>query len=305
MASLLRYIGVLLFAIGTVLFANAQEIHTTGQAPAEADCTEQAPVPDLPVVPIGLDTSKDPYDFVATPALPATQTHSSSAADQETNSLKLLPRQIVQDQKEISKFPVKLAQGNHWKPTLIAIAATSALVAIDPHDAPYFRKTKDFADFNNAFSSRNTGIAEGLFPAVFYLTGLARKDAYARESGLMSIKALADAEIVSEVIKNTVRRRRPLEIAPDGDFTHTWFRAGPGLLVNRGSFTSGHAIGAFAIAEVFAERYHQHRWVPWAAYGLAGLVAFSRVSNQNHFPSDIFAGAVLGYSVSHFVVLRR
>jgi len=215
------------------------------------------------------------------------------------------PSQILQDQKEIWKFPLKLARGSHWKPALVAVAATTALVATDPHEAPYFRKTASFVDFNHTFSSRNTGIAESLFPAVFYLTGLARKDAYAQESGLMSIEALADAQIVSEVVKNTVRRRRPLEIAPNGDFTHTWFKAGPGLLVNRGSFTSGHTTGAFAIAEVFAERYHQHRWVPWAAYGIAGLIAFSRVSNQNHFPSDVFAGAVLGYSVGHFVVFRR
>ena len=120
----------------------------------------------------------------------------------------------------------------------------------------------------------------------------------------MSIEALVDAQILSEVVKNVSRRRRPLEIAPNGDFANTWFKAGPGVLVNCGSFVSGHTTGAFAIAEVFAERYHQHRWVPWAAYGLAGLMAFSRVSNQNHFPSDVFVGAIFGYSISHFVVLR-
>jgi membrane-associated phospholipid phosphatase len=213
--------------------------------------------------------------------------------------------QIIRNQKEVWKFPLKLTHGEHWKPALIAIAATTALVEIDPHDAPYFRRTQSFVGFNKTFSSRNTGIAEGLFPAVFYLAARARDDSYARETGVMSMVALADSEIVAEIAKNAIRRRRPLDISPDGDFTHTWFRAGPGFLVSRGSFTSGHATGAFAIAAVFADRYHQHHWVPWAAYGLASLVAFSRVSNQNHFPSDVFAGAVLGYSISHFVVLRR
>ncbi len=46
------------------------------------------------------------------------------------------------------------------------------------------------------------------------------------------------------------------------------------------------------------------RWVPWVAYGLATLVGFSRISLQAHFPSDVFAGAVLGHLVSRYVVLR-
>jgi membrane-associated phospholipid phosphatase len=38
---------------------------------------------------------------------------------------------------------------------------------------------------------------------------------------------------------------------------------------------------------------------------LAGLVGFSRVPLQSHFPSDVFAGAVLGYTISRYVVLRQ
>ena len=61
---------------------------------------------------------------------------------------------------------------------------------------------------------------------------------------------------------------------------------------------------AFSIATVFAEHYRRHRWVPFVAYGLASLVGFSRITLQAHFSSDVFAGAVLGGSFSHFVVLR-
>jgi membrane-associated phospholipid phosphatase len=34
------------------------------------------------------------------------------------------------------------------------------------------------------------------------------------------------------------------------------------------------------------------------------LIALSRLPDQAHFPSDIFMGAALGFSISHFVVLR-
>jgi membrane-associated phospholipid phosphatase len=211
----------------------------------------------------------------------------------------------MEDQKKVWTFPLKVTPARYWKPTVALAIATAALVAIDPHDTPYFRTTKRFTDFNKIFSSRNTGIVEGVTPVAFYLTGLARRDSYGQNSGQASMEALGEALIVTEVAKNVTRRKRPIEIAPNGDFANTWFKAGPGVLVNRGSFVSGHTTGAFAIADVFAERYHRHHWVPWTSYGLAGLMAFSRVTTQNHFPSDVFAGASFGYSISHFVVIHH
>jgi membrane-associated phospholipid phosphatase len=218
---------------------------------------------------------------------------------------KEFPSNALADQKRIWSFPAVVVHGHHWVPAAGFTLAAAGLVALDPHETPYFRRTQTFADFNRALSSQNTGLGEGLFPVAFFLAGRVHNDAYTEKTALLAGEALANAEIVSEVMKNVDRRLRPREIPPDGDFTHTWFKAGGGILINRGSFPSGHAIGAFAMATVIAERYHQHRWVPWMAYGLAGVVGFSRITLQAHFPSDIFAGAVLGYSISHFVVLRN
>ena len=218
---------------------------------------------------------------------------------------KLFVGDVIHDEKRIWKFPWEVAHGHHWKPALAFTLAAAALVELDPHDTPYFRRTQSFSGFNRSFSSFNTGLSEGLFPAAFLLVGHERKDVYAEKTALLAGEALADSEIVSEVMKNVDRRLRPAQIPPYGDFAHTWLKAGSGILINRGSFPSGHAIGAFSMATVIAERYRQHRWVPWVAYGLAGLVGFSRITLQAHFPSDIFAGAVLGYAISHYVVLRN
>lgn len=73
----------------------------------------------------------------------------------------------------------------------------------------------------------------------------------------------------------------------------------------QGSFPSRHTIAAFSVATVFANRYPNHRWLPWLAYGLAATVAFSRLSQQAHFSSDIFANAFLGDAISHHVALQR
>lgn len=228
----------------------------------------------------------------------------SAGAGEPLTAPKLFAEDILHDQGRIWKFPWSVTRGRHWKPTLALIIATAGLVELDPHDTPYFRRTQSFAGFNDSFSSLHTGLGEGLFPVALFLAGHLHHDAYAEKTALLAGEALADAQILSEVMKNADRRLRPSEIPPNGDFAHTWFKAGGGILVNRGSFPSGHAIGAFAMATIVAQRYGRHRWVPWVAYGLASLVGFSRITLQAHFPSDAFAGAVLGYAISHFVVLR-
>jgi len=228
----------------------------------------------------------------------------AATASRQVSPRNLLPN-VLRDQKPIWWFPLKAARGDHWKATVPFIAATAALVELDPHDTPYFRRTRRFEEFNEDFSSVNTGIALGLLPLGFYVIGSARGSSSSKHTALLASEALLDAEIVAEVMKNIDRRLRPRELPANGDFAHTWFKAGDGLLVGRGSFPSGHAIGAFAMATVFAQRCHKHRWVPWLAYGLASAVGMSRVTVQAHFPSDIFAGAVLAGVIGHFVVLRR
>jgi membrane-associated phospholipid phosphatase len=69
---------------------------------------------------------------------------------------------------------------------------------------------------------------------------------------------------------------------------------------------SGHAIAAFSVATVMARRYgKQHKWLPFVAYGLAGVVGFSRMSLSAHYLSDVFVGGALGYGISRFAVLRE
>jgi len=52
-----------------------------------------------------------------------------------------------------------------------------------------------------------------------------------------------------------------------------------------------------------ATRYRNHRWVPWAAYAFATAISFSRVTTLSHFPSDVFLGAALGYTITRYQTL--
>lgn len=68
----------------------------------------------------------------------------------------------------------------------------------------------------------------------------------------------------------------------------------PGYPDDENSFPSGHASGAFSFASVVTA---QHGW-GWggAAYGLAGLIAISRINDDFHYLHDILAGITIGAS---------
>jgi len=85
----------------------------------------------------------------------------------------------------------------------------------------------------------------------------------------------------------------------------SWFNGQGSWIRGNGSFPSGHTIAAFSIATVIARRYPNQRWVKYAAYGIAAAVGFSRLTLSAHFPSDVFVGGVLGYSISRFAVLGQ
>jgi membrane-associated phospholipid phosphatase len=67
------------------------------------------------------------------------------------------------------------------------------------------------------------------------------------------------------------------------------------------SFPSGHSTTAFAIGSVIAAHSDQ-AWVKVSAYSIASLVAFSRVYHDEHWTSDVAAGALLGTVVGESVV---
>jgi len=234
---------------------------------------------------------------------PSSPASSPSPSPERSVSWMKLGPNILHDQKEIWLFPVSVARGHHLKPVLILTGITAGLVAgVDNPSGRYFQQTQAFSGFNNVFSGKNTSIAMFAVPSAVYGIGLLRKDSYAQHTFLLAGEAVIDSEILTTVMKDIDRRLKPVEVSPNGSFADTWFQAHQGSLVRGiGSFPSGHEIAAFSVATVFADRYPKYKWV---AYGLAVLVGFSRVSLQAHHPSDVFAGAVLGYAVSHYTVLR-
>ena len=240
------------------------------------------------------------------PGQTADPTNTPPAAPDRPVSFKKLIPNILDDQKRIWTFPVRLVQGQDLVPTAAVLGATAGLVAFDPTEASFFHKTSAFHTFNNIFTGNATVIGTIAAPVSLYAVGLVRKDSKMQRTALLAGEAVADSEVLTTFLKDATRRVRPAAIPAKGNYSDTWFESGGSLFRGSGSFPSGHTIAAFSVATVVSRRYGtKHRWVPYAAYGLAALVGASRLSLSAHFLSDVFMGGALGYSISRFTVLRQ
>jgi membrane-associated phospholipid phosphatase len=238
----------------------------------------------------------------ATPTAPDAAESSSSATSQRDVSFYLLPRNFLRDQKTLLSFPLQLARGQHWAPSITVSATTVALLSADPHVDPYFARTSAFRGMNRVFASNITGAETILAPTALYAVGRYTGDSYMEKTALFAAEAVADSEVLRAFLNSVTTRWRPQDISAGRTYWNTFFHSRSYV---GSSFPSGHMIAAVSIATVIARRYRQHRWVPWAAYGLAGTIGFSRITLRAHFPSDVFLGTVLGYAIGRYDVLEN
>jgi len=281
----------------------------TNQAAAQV---AEAALPDNPspvgASPVGASSASASPALVygsASPDDPGSPDRQIPASPNERQATwKTLPGNFLSDQKSIWLFPTQLARGRHWLPVLAVSGITAGLIVADPHVMPYFREHAENLDkLNDGFDPMITTAEVILLPGALMASGYIRHDQRMVSSALLCAQAYGDAAVVNLAIKATTRRERPSDIPVGGDFHDTFFNGGKSPL--RGSsFPSGHSTGAFSVATVVAIRYQRHRWVPYLAYGMATVISLSRVTTAAHFPSDVFLGAAMGYSIARFETLR-
>lgn len=202
-----------------------------------------------------------------------------------------LARNVWLDQKEIWTSPLRIHSAEQAVPWLLIGAGTAGLIVSDHWTARELPNTVDQVSISHDVSQLGEGYTVFPIAAGFYIGGAFTHNEKARETGILGAEAMIDATVVAEVFKLTTQRQRPL----DGDGNGKFFQGGS-------SFPSGHASVSWALASVVAHEYNENVWYPIAAYGLASLVSFSRLSGRNHFPSDIFVGSALGWFTGRYVV---
>jgi hypothetical protein len=187
-------------------------------------------------------------------------------------SLRQLPGNLLAGQEDSWPFPTKLAKGKHCWPTIDALGISAGFLASDPYSAPPFRTTNDFSGSNSAFSGTNTAAIIVAVPTAIYGVGLLRKGSNAQNTALRAGEVFVDGFLL-DPMKAITARRQPLQAAGNGPYADSFFN-GSHNPFHDGGFYSIHAMGAMAVATVIARRYHNHRWAPFAAYGMAGAICF-------------------------------
>ncbi len=242
--------------------ARALEGPADGNAATPVAVTTDAALPDTPPAP----AEAQPKSFAS--------------------SLGTAIKTIGEDELHIIKSPFSV---NALKWDALVIGSTAILIANDESVAhqvsPGWHDTS--INISNAGVYGLGAAAGGIF-----VTGLITHDDHAIDTGIRSAEASVDSVILYAAMKAILARQRPYYGTGEGKFfSGNW---------TAGSFPSGHTTLAWTLASVMAHEYPN--WpVRLLAYGVATAVSTTRVTGGVHFPSDVFAGSVIGFGVGTYV----
>lgn len=183
------------------------------------------------------------------------------------------------------------------KPELVALFAlgTGGLYFIDKQIANSV-SCDESGRMNDVYAVvSGFGDAKYVFPAL----GATALSAYILDAdelldmSLVSIKSAVLSSAATYTLKTVIRRGLPEEQRGE-----KFIGLGFGISKREKSFPSGHSTLAWSIAPVIAAYYPDQAWVKPLVYTLAGAVSFSRLAQDKHWASDVFAGALIGYSAA-------
>jgi hypothetical protein len=192
--------------------------------------------------------------------------------------------------------------------TGIAASITTALFFTDENIDGWARTQKQkhrcvniSSPFISEFGS-NYGLyviaADGLISAAF-------KNEKGVQTSLLATQASVTSGIWTQIIKQLTGRERP---KASYIFSHLEGGKWHGILskylegspddkskMSYDAFPSGHTATAFSIATVFATQYSDIKAIPFICYSAATAVGISRLTEHEHWASDVFVGALIGY----------
>jgi membrane-associated phospholipid phosphatase len=170
-------------------------------------------------------------------------------------------------------------------------------------DPEVMRWTRDFQKSSSAYARIEVVkpligfISNGatLIASAFLLYLIGRyKNPGLHEMGKSLLVGLISAGVMTQILKHLIGRARPR-------LTYDVVFIGPSIKSGYDSFPSGHSAVVFCLAYVVSH-YHPRQGLIF--YLFAFIVGLYRIDGLSHFPSDVFAGAVVGILVGKLVLLK-
>lgn len=206
-------------------------------------------------------------------------------------SVRNLPVNFLRDEKAIFTSPLHIRALDLEYIVPLGVA-TGLLLGSDRHSMTQLVRTNATAQSRSRTVSDGGLAAIAGLPAAMYGYSVFHYAPRAHEAAILSGEAALDAYTVNELFKIVTRRERPA-------FDHSRGKFGVSAW-NDGSFPSNHAVLAWSIAGVLGSAYPG--WLSrLTVYSLATAVSVSRVTANEHFPSDVLVGSATGWLIGHYV----
>ncbi len=272
-----RICSVVFLAAATIMCTSA-DAQVSQQASAELQTPGTVSRPD--------GTASDPQQ---------TSTSNSDPDRCDVSQLRTCVRDFFHDQAGIWTSPLRLQPRDAlW---LLPLAgATAASLHYDAQTLATVSTSPNRIRVSNDVSNAGTYGAIGAAGAT-YIIGKVTHNETARETGVLSLEAIVDASVVTEVLKLATNRERPAFGTGNGPF----WPDGRAIYTTNGSFPSEHATVSWTLAHVVADETPGHPWLHLGLYAMATAVSVTRVTSRNHFPSDAVVGSAVGYLIGGYV----
>jgi membrane-associated phospholipid phosphatase len=222
---------------------------------------------------------------------PKTETEAQPVATARKRQIPSVLTDFAEDQKDLWTSPARLRfSDTTW---LVPIAGlTAGLFVTDAEHSKHLSNNPTTLQHYSTLSNAGiAGLAGGA--AAMWLLSKRTHNEHWRETGFLAADAAVHSLVMSESLKYSLGRQRPLQ----GDGSGPFFQGGT-------SFPSEHSAAAWSIAGVIAHEY-PGPLTKVLVYGAAAMISFSRVRAKDHFPSDVVVGALIGELSAHQVYTRH
>lgn len=163
-------------------------------------------------------------------------------------------------------------------------------VGFDPAREKDFRRVSDYGGIYGPSAAVGIG----------YIAGSVTHNDHLQETAVLAGEAMVDSIILNKGLQYAINRQDPMQ----GDGTGRFWPHGLKTWPDGQSMPSDHSILAWSFARVVGAQYNGIV-TRVLVYSLATTVSASRVMAREHFPSDVFVGAALGYGIGGYVIRHR